>query len=126
MSVAQPQVQPEIQPRPTDRALTIVFLVLQAVSVLVFGGMGLFIAFISDSCGSSSTCDDGRIAAGMMTPLGVSVLLFVVALIHAITRMRAHRSSWWVPVLWTLLSVGGVVLGFFVAASGVAPDHSLV
>lgn len=108
------------------RAATIVLLVLQAGSVLVFGGFGLFIAFISDSCGSSSTCDTNRIALGMMTPLAVSVVLFVVSLVHAIARMRGGRSAWWVPILWTFLSAFGIVIGFMVAASGVSSNGSLV
>ena len=94
--------------------------------VLLFGGVGLFIAFVSDSCGSSSTCDTDRIAIGMMIPLGVSVLFFVISLVQVIRRVRADKSAWWVPILWTVLSASGIIIGFAVAASGVAPNHSLV
>jgi zinc transporter ZupT len=119
-------VSEQSAPSTGGRVAAIVLLVLQAFSVLLFGGLGLFIAFISDSCGASSTCDSDRIALGMMTPLGVSVLLFVVSLVQVVLRMRADRSVWWVPIVWTVLSAGGVVLGFVVAESGVAPNGSLV
>ncbi|WP_246004987.1 DUF6264 family protein [Nocardioides marmorisolisilvae] len=106
--------------RTGDRAATIVLLVLQALGILVFGAFGLFIVFVSDSCGSSSTtCDDGRIAWGVMTPPLVAAGLFVISLIWSIKRMAQSRPAWWVPILMTVLSVGGVVLGFAIAASGV-------
>jgi hypothetical protein len=110
----------------TGRLVAFLLLFVQAFSVLLFGGVGLFIAFVSDSCGSSSTCDDGRIAAGMMIPLGVSALFFLISLVQTIRRVRANRSAWWVPLVWTFLSASGIVIGFAVAASGVAPNHSLV
>lgn len=114
------------EPSSGGRAVAILFLILQAVSVVVFGGLGLFVAFVSDSCGSSSTCDEGRIAAGMMTPLAVALLFFVISLVQTIRRMRAGKSVWWVPIVWTLLSASGVVLGFLVAISGVADNGSLL
>ena len=113
-------------PSTGGRVVAILFLVGQAVSVLVFGGFGLFIAFVSDSCGSSSTCDTGRIALGMMTPLAVALLLFIVSLVQTIKRMRDGKSAWWVPILWTVLSASGVVLGFVIAASGVSSNGSLL
>lgn len=114
------------EPSTAGRVVAILLLVLQAGSVLVFGALGLFIAFISDSCGASSVCDTDRIALGMMTPFGVAVLFFVISLVHTIKRMASGNSAWWVPILWTVLSASGVVIGFMVAASGVAPDGSLV
>jgi hypothetical protein len=114
------------EPSTTGRVVAFVLLFAQAFSVLLFGGVGLFIAFVSDSCGSSSTCDDGRIAVGMMIPLGISALFFLISLIQVIRRVRADKSAWWVPILWTALSASGIVIGFAVAASGVAPNHSLL
>lgn len=104
----------------------ILLLVVQAASVLVFGAFGLFIAFVSDSCGASSVCNTDRIAIGMMTPFGVAVVFFVISLVQAIIRMRAGKSAWWVPIVWTVLSASGIVIGFMIAASGVAPDGSLL
>ncbi|MCX6397623.1 MAG: hypothetical protein NTV23_14140 [Propionibacteriales bacterium] len=114
------------EPSTAGRTVAILLLVLQAASVLVFGGFGLFIAFVSDSCGASSTCDTNLIAIGMMTPLAVALLFFVVSLVQTIKRIRAGRSVWWVPIVWTIVSASGIVLGFVVAASGVAPNGSLV
>jgi len=111
---------------PVDRVVAILLLALQAGSVVIFGGLGLFIAFVSDSCGSSSDCDTGRIALGMMTPLVVAVAFFVVSLVQTIKRLRAGRSAWWVPIVWTVLSASGVVLGFVIAASGVSSSGSLL
>lgn len=113
-------------PSTAGRVVAVLLLVLQAASVLVFGGIGLFIAFVSDSCGASSVCDTDRIAIGMMTPLGVAVAFFLISLVQTIARIRAGRSAWWVPILWTVLSASGVVIGFMIAASGVAPNGSLV
>jgi hypothetical protein len=106
--------------RTGDRAATIVLLVLQGLGIFLFGALGLFIVFVSDSCGSAdTTCDGGRIAWGVMTPPLVAVVLFVVSLVWSIKRMAQSRTAWWVPVLMTVLSAGGVVLGFVIAASGV-------
>lgn len=114
------------QMRTADRAATVVLLVLQALAVLVFGGLGLFIAFVSDSCGASATCDSDRIALGMMTPVVVAALFFVVSLVWSVKRLAQSRVAWWVPILMTVLSASGVVLGFAVAASGVHGNGSLV
>lgn len=125
MSVpTQPYAAPPAR-RPGDRPITIVLLVLQALSVLVFGAFGLFIAFVSDSCGASARCNTDLIGAGMVTPLVVSVVLFVVSLVHSVAFMRAHKYSWWIPLLWTVLSGGGIALGFVVALSGVSSNGSL-
>ncbi|MFL6109142.1 MAG: DUF6264 family protein [Marmoricola sp.] len=112
--------------RSGDRAATIVLLVLQACGVLVFGAFGLFLVFVSDSCGAGdTTCDGGRIAWGVMTPPLVAATFFVVALVWAIKRMAQNRVAWWVPVLMTVLSVSGVVLGYLIAASGVHDGNLL-
>ncbi|WP_209722585.1 hypothetical protein [Marmoricola sp. OAE513] len=126
--MAEPSADPSTGPRVNKHGIVIpiILLVLQVGSVLVFGAFGLFIAFISDSCGASSTCDTDRIALGMMTPLGVAVLFFLISLVHSIKRMRADESAWWVPIVWTTLSASGIVIGFIVAASGVAANGSLV
>ena len=106
--------------RTGDRAATIVLLVLQAAGVLVFAAAGLFVVFVSDSCGAGdTTCDGGRIAWGVMTPPLVAAAFFVLSLIWSIKRMAQSRLAWWVPILMTVLSAGGVVLGFAIAASGV-------
>lgn len=116
----------QVEPSTGGRVAAILLLVVQAASVLVFGGFGLFIAFISDSCGASSTCDTDRIALGMMTPLAVALLFFIASLVQTIKRMREDKSVWWVPIVWTVLSVSGIVLGFVIAESGVAPNGTLV
>lgn len=114
------------EPSTGGRVIAILGLVVQAGSVLVFGGFGLFIAFVSDSCGASSECNEDLIAAGMMTPLVVSVVIFVVSLVMTIKRFADGRSVWWVPIVWTVVSMGGIVLGFVVATAGVAPNGELV
>lgn len=114
------------EPSTAGRVVAIVFLVLQAASALVFGAFGLFIAFVSDSCGASSTCNTDLIAIGMMTPLAVAVIFFIVSLVLTIVRMRDGRSVWWVPIVFTVLSAGGIVLGFVIAASGVSPNGTLL
>jgi len=106
--------------RTGDRVATIVLLVLQAAGVLVFAAAGLLIVFVSDSCGAAdTTCDSGRIAWGVMTPPLVAAAFFVISLVWSIKRMAQSRLAWWVPILMTVLSVGGVVLGYVIAASGV-------
>jgi len=106
--------------RTADRAATIVLLVLQAAGVLFFGAFGLFIIFVADSRGAAeTTCDGGRIAWGTMTPPLVATAFFVASLIWSIKRLAQSRPAWWVPILMTVLSVSGVVLGYVIAASGV-------
>ena len=107
------------QPSTAGRVVAILGLVVQAFAGLVFSGFGLFIAFVSDSCGASSECDTDRIALGMMTPLAVCIVLFIVSLVMTLKRMADGRSCWWVPILWTVLSFGGIILGF-------APEVELV
>ena len=93
---------------------------------MVFGAFGLFIAFVSDSCGSSTTCNTNLIAVGMLTPFAVAVLFFVISLVHTIKRIRANKPAWWVPVMWTVLSFGGIGAGFVVAIAGVSKNGSLL
>lgn len=83
--------------------------------------LGLFIAFASDSCGASSTCNEGLITLGMVTPLAVVALCFVLSLFFTIRRLQAGRMAWWVPLVFTVLSVSGLVLGFALASAGVTP-----
>jgi hypothetical protein len=114
------------EPSTGGRVVAFFLLFLQALSVLVFGGFGLFIAFVSDSCGASSTCNYDQIGFALMIPLGVAVLCFVISLVQTIKRVRADKSAWWVPIMWTVISASGVVIGFMVAADAVAPNHSLL
>lgn len=122
---AQPETHQPEQPSTAGRVVAIIGLVVQALAGLVFSGFGLFIAFVSDSCGASSECDTDRIALGMMTPMAVCILFFVISLVMTIRRIAQGRPAWWVPILWTVLSFGGIILGFVVASSGVAPNGSL-
>jgi uncharacterized membrane protein YhaH (DUF805 family) len=105
-----------------DRVVSILLLIGQAVVGAVLSFMGLFISMASDSCGASSTCNEGLIGAGVATPLVVVVVSFVVSLIFTIRRLAAGRMAWWIPVVGTVVSVGGLFLGFAIASMGVTPN----
>jgi uncharacterized membrane protein YhaH (DUF805 family) len=105
-----------------DRAVSILLLFGQALVGAVLSFMGLFNSMVSDSCGASSTCNDGLIVAGVATPLVVVLVCFVLSLIFTIKRLSAGRMAWWIPLVWTVVSVGGLFLGFAIASMGVTPN----
>ncbi len=105
-----------------DRVASVILLIVQALVGAVLSYLGLFIAFFSDSCGASSTCNESLITLGMATPVTVAALCLVISLVWTVKRLVAGRMAWWVPVLWTALSLVGLVLGFVFASAGVTPN----
>ena len=104
-----------------DVVASIVGLVFSALVGLACSFMGLMLVLGSDSCGASSTCDDGRIATGVMFGVAAPVVLWIAALVAVIVRQARVKRSWWIPLLVIVLSVGAEVIAFVIVDSGVDP-----
>lgn len=102
-----------------DLVLTIVLLVLMAGLGFVLFFFSFFLAFASDSCGASSTCDTDLIATGMIVAMIVPIGVGVLALVAAIVVLVLKRIAFWIPIVGMALMVGGFVLGAAIAGSGV-------
>lgn len=89
--------------RNVDRVATIALLV---VSGLVAAGMafaGLFLVFITDSCGSSSTCDTDSFATWWIVAMAAPLVGFAVTLIVSIVRLARKRKAFWIPLAGTAI-----------------------
>lgn len=100
---------------------TVVGMVVAALIGLACSTMGLLLVMGSDSCGASSTCDDGRIASGVMFGVAAPIVLWLAALVTVIVRQARSRRSWWFPLLVIPLSIAAEVIAFVIVDSGVNP-----
>lgn len=105
-----------------DLVVTIVLLLLMAALGFVLFFFSFFLAFASDSCGASSTCDTNLIATGMLVAMILPIGVGVLALIAAIIVLVLKRIAFWIPIAGMLLMVGAFALGAAIATSGVQPS----
>jgi hypothetical protein len=104
-----------------DLVTTIVLLVLLAGLGFVLFFFSFFLAFASDSCGASSTCDSDRIATGMLVAMLLPIAVGVLAIVAAVIVLVLRRIAFWIPILGIVLMIGAFVLGAAIATSGVQP-----
>ena len=102
-----------------DLVLTIVLIVLSLGGAVVASFLGLFVlAFGSDSC-VARECNYDVMSTGMMIGLIGPWIPVVIAMIVAIVLLVLRRLAFWVPLVGGVLSIGALILGFAIAASGV-------
>lgn len=102
-----------------DLVLTIVFIVFSLAGAAVASFLGLFVlAFGSDSC-VVRECNYDVMSTGMMVAFVGPWIPVVIATIVAIVLLVLRRLAFWVPLVGGVLSVGVLILGFAIAASGV-------
>lgn len=89
--------------RNVDRAATIALLVVSALIAAGAAFAGLFLIFITDSCGSSSTCDTDSFATWWIVAMVAPLLGFVLTLVASIVRLTRKRKAFWVPLAGTAI-----------------------
>lgn len=92
-----------------ERGATVLLMIGLAVLVPVAGVMGLLTSMASDSCGSSTVCNTGQIALGVVISAVSVAAAFLVALVWVVIRWRSRRTTWWVPLV--AVTAGGIVWG---------------
>jgi hypothetical protein len=102
-----------------DLVLTIVLLVLMVGAALLASFLSFFLAFASDSCGASVTCDTDRIPGGMLIAMIGPLLVALLVLVAAIIVLVLKRIAFWIPVVGMILVIGVFVGGAAFTASGV-------
>ena len=102
-----------------DLVLTIVLLVLMVGAALLASFLSFFLAFASDSCGASATCDTDRIAAGMLVAMIGPLLVALLVLVAAIIVLVLKRIAFWIPIVGIMLVIGVFAGGAAFTASGV-------
>ncbi|WP_297738286.1 hypothetical protein [Nocardioides sp.] len=107
------------QPTSSDRVVAIVLLVGLGLISPVISFAALMLAMASDSCGSSSVCDEGGIVGGAALAAVAPWAALVGAIIVVIVRSRRGRSVWWVPIVGALVGAAIFVLGAFVTFNSV-------
>jgi len=92
-----------------DVVASIILLVLGAIAFAVLAFASLFLAMMSDGCGSGTNCNYGVMTAGYFVALLVPPVVFVASAIWTIIRLVRRRLAWWVPLVGRpLLSQPGV------------------
>jgi hypothetical protein len=99
----------------------ILLLVLQACGVAGCAFLAIMLAFVSDACSGDKTCNLNLIGTGMAVTGLTPIAFWIVSLVHTIVRGRRDESSWWVPLLWSVVTAGVALTGVLVAFHG-APD----
>jgi uncharacterized Tic20 family protein len=106
--------------RPTwDLVLTIVLLASYLLETVIATIVGVLLVFMSDSCGSSSYCNDGQLTAGIaIAAFGVWIPV-VFVLVGSVLLLVFKRRAFWVPLVGMVLTVAIWILGFVVTISSV-------
>lgn len=102
-----------------DLVLTIVLLVLMVGAALLASFLSFFLAFASDPCGASVTCDTDRIAGGMLVAMIGPLAVGLLALVAAVVVLVLKRIAFWIPIVGLVLVIGVFVAGAAITFSGV-------
>ena len=102
-----------------DLVLTIVLLVVMVGAALLATFLSFFLAFASDSCGASVTCDTDRIAEGMLVAMIGPLVVAFLALVAAVIVLVLKRVAFWIPIVGLVLVIGVFVGGAAITFSGV-------
>jgi uncharacterized BrkB/YihY/UPF0761 family membrane protein len=109
-----------IAPRSTlDITLSIVFALLGAGLAVVLGGLGVFLAFVSDACGSSVECDYNQLSTGILLAVLLPAVITVAFIVWMIVRLVRRKRAFWVPLVGAVAAGAGWGVGFFVATGAV-------
>jgi len=103
-----------------DVVASIILLVLGAIAFAVLAFASLFLAMMSDGCGSGTNCNYGVMTAGYFVALLVPPVVFVAAAIWTIIRLVRRRLAWWVPLVGAAVALAawGVGLAMMQASLG--------
>jgi hypothetical protein len=103
----------------TDLVLSIVLLVISAVSWAAAAGMELLVMAFTDYC-PAETCNADRAFLSIAVALLIAAAVVVVGAVVAIIRIVRRRLGWPFAAATLLLSIAAEVLGFvgYIAAVG--------
>ncbi len=105
-----------------DIVLTVILLILGIVAAVFGSFAGIFLVFLSDSCGST-TCNSDQMGFGItLATLGVW-LPIVASVIVSIVFLVLRRRTFWVPIAGIVLAAAVWALGFALTA-GAIPGFS--
>jgi hypothetical protein len=108
-----------------DIVVTVVLLVLALGIAAVGSFLGLMLAFASDSCGASTTCDTNQIGLGItVAAIGVwppILIAIVLSIVFLVLRFRAF----WIPIVAILLMAGVWAAGAAMTFGAISPTPPL-
>lgn len=96
--------------RTWDLVLSIVLVVLLLVVAAVLVVFAPFLAFASDSCGSSVECNTGQLGVGILIAFVGPVIVALLSIAATIVLLVLRRLAFWAPITGMVLSV--VIWGF--------------
>lgn len=102
-----------------DLVLTIALLVGMLASAVVASLGGVFLVFVTDSCGSVGRCNDAAVTAGVLTGAVGPLVVAAVAVLVAVVRLVRRRIAFWVPIVGSAVIVLVLGGGYLLASSGV-------
>lgn len=111
-------VQPARERKSWDFILTIFLLVVYLGWSLLCCFAGALVAFASDGCGASSTCNSDLIGTAFLIGTFGPAVLAVIVLIFTILWMVRRHISFWIPIAGAVLAAGIVGLAYVIASSG--------
>jgi hypothetical protein len=100
---------------------TVILCVVLGLYAILLGMVGLFIGFVSDSCGERGPCNDFQLEAAVLIGIFGPAVIAIVAMVIAIVRGVRHRAlNWIIPIVGgvaaTIVFYGAAILGY--AAAG--------
>jgi len=110
---------PANAPRTWDFLLTVVFILLQAILLVVLVLAAFSFGAINAGCQTTETgCNAGVVAIGQQLCTWGPIALAVITVPLAIFRVLRRRIAFWVPLLGGALMVGVFFVGGIVMTSG--------
>ena len=108
-----------------DIIVTVVLLVLGLGIAVVGSFLGVMLAFLSDSCGASTTCDTNQIGLGItVATIGVwppILLAIILSIVFLVLRLRAF----WIPLVAIVLMAAAWAVGLSLTLSAISPTPPL-
>ncbi len=131
MTTAHPESPPIVPAKPVrtratwDIIVTVVLLVLGLGIAVVGSFLGVMLAFLSDSCGASTTCDTNQIGLGItVATIGVwppILLAIILSIVFLVLRLRAF----WIPLVAIVLMAAAWAVGLSLTLSAISPTPPL-
>jgi hypothetical protein len=103
-----------------DVVASSILLVLGLIGFSIVAFASLFLAMVSDGCGSGTSCDFGVMTAGYFVALLGPPLVFLATAIWTIIRLVRRSLAWWLPLVGgaAALAVWGVGVAMMQASLG--------
>ena len=88
-----------------------ILLLIGVIGFAMLAFVSLFLAMVSDGCGSGTNCDFGVMTAGYYIALVAPPLIFIGAAIWTIVRLVRRLLAWWLPLVGSLAALAAWGLG---------------